>query len=195
MELPEPIKDLQELEFTRHRRIWLPFMKKYNIQSVCELGVFASQNFKRFLHGDPAIAVGVDLWRADGHPARNDSSFTQEKQDEMCEYSKSLMKRYPAMRLYRDYTHYAVYNFPDEYFDLIYIDADHSYEGCKQDLDDWWPKLKKGKFFIGDDYSYSHAPVTGVKFGVIPAVNEFAKKNNVTVYELPSHGWAIIKPE
>jgi hypothetical protein len=186
------IEGLKAIEIRRHRRIWGPWMIKNGIKSICEIGVFESQNFRRILEGNPVIAVGIDLWREDGNPARNDSGFEQDRLDQQCELFKSLMTN-PAVRLYRDYSFDAVQNFPDEYFDLIYIDADHSYDGVKRDLEDWWPKVKKGGYFTGDDYSHSYAPVTGVKFGVIEAVNEFCKKNNLTVHELPSHGWAIFK--
>lgn len=192
---PEVINDLNAVEFSRRRRIWAPWMEKYGIKRVCEVGVFASQNFKRFLHANPEVAVGVDAWIEDGNPGHNDSSFTQEKLDEQCEYFKSLMHRYPVMRLYRMYSDEAAKNFPDNYFDLIYIDADHSYEGCKKDLEAWWPKLKPGKYFTGDDYSHSHAPVNKLKFEVIRAVDEFAAKQGLPVYILTSNGWAIIKPD
>ena len=104
------------------------------------------------------------------------------------------MKDHPEVRLCRQYTFDAVKNFPDSYFDLIYIDADHTYEGCIQDMELWWPKVKSGRFFTGDDYSKYRAKVTGVVFGVVEAVNEFATKQGVQVYELPRHGWAMIKP-
>lgn len=189
----ETIKDLQALEFKRYRRVWKPFMVKYGIENVCEIGVFASQNFRRLLEGNPKVAVGVDAWLKDGNPAHNDNDFSQQQLDEQCEYFKGLMKKFPSVRLYRQYSDEAAKNFPDEYFDLIYIDADHSYEGVKKDLEAWWPKVKKGRFFTGDDYGEQHAPVVGVKFEVIRAVDEFAKNNSLTVYKLPSNGWAIIK--
>lgn len=191
----EPIKDLNELEIKRHRRMWKPFLQKYGIQSICEIGVFESQNFRRLLAGHPKIIVGIDSWTRDGNIGHNDSDYTQERMDAQCEYFKTLMLQFPSVRLYREYSYEAVKHFPDEYFDLIYIDGDHSYDGVRQDLEDWWPKVKKGRFFTGDDYSYSHAPVTGLKFGVIPAVNEFAEKRGLTVHKLTQNGWAIIKPE
>jgi len=189
----EPIRDLQALEEKRHRLIWKPFMEKYDIQSVCEIGVFESQNFKRMIEHNPRIAVGVDHWKDDGVIARNDSAFSQEKLDEMANYFKSLMSRNPNIRLCRQLSHEAAANFPDEYFDLIYIDGDHTYEGCYRDMQNWWPKLKKGRFFTGDDFTNRRAPMTGVEFGVVKAVQTFAKNYNLNYYEIPGRRWAIIK--
>lgn len=65
--------------------------------------------------------------------------------------------------------------FPNDYFDFIHIDADHKYEAVKQDLEAWYPKLKKGGVFCGDDYIVLYNNIEG-KYGVVEAVNEFAEK-------------------
>jgi hypothetical protein len=62
---------------------------------------------------------------------------------------------------------------PDESLDAVFIDGDHSYEAVKADLDKWWPKIRNGGQLLGDDYSSCHP-------GVPQAVNEFAKKHNIT---------------
>lgn len=169
-------------------------MEKYDIQSVCEIGVFESQNFKRLLESSPRIAVGVDYWRDDGIISRNDSAFSQDKLDNQANYFKYLMTKYPSVRMYRELSHEAVKNFPDEYFDLIYIDADHTFDGCYRDMINWWPKVKKGRFFTGDDFTERRSPMTNVEFGVVKAVQTFAKQNHLDYYELPGRRWAIIKP-
>lgn len=192
--MPEPIKDLLELEIKNKRRVWKPFMEKYNCQTICELGVFDGFNFMLMIEHNPKEAVAVDSWISDGNPARTDSGYPQEKLTEQFENFKKMTADKPFVKLYREYTFDAVKHFPDEYFDLIYIDADHTYEGCKKDMEDWWPKVKKGGFFTGDDYTRKRAKYTGVVFGVVEAVNEFGKTNNLTVHELTRHGWAIIKP-
>ena len=35
--------------------------------------------------------------------------------------------------------------------DLVFVDADHSYNGAKQDWDDWTPKLRRGGFIALHD--------------------------------------------
>jgi len=62
--------------------------------------------------------------------------------------------------------------FPDEYFDIIYIDASHDYESVKNDILAWSPKLKSGGYMCGDDYC------TGW-IGVYDAVNELFGKDNI----------------
>ena len=97
--------------------------------------------------------------------------------------------------------------FPDEYFDFIYIDADHSYEGVVRDIQAWWPKVKKGGLFCGDDYipddgdiwlTGQGEPVYAGKFGVRRAVNEFVAKNDLALYETTEEPywrqWYTFKP-
>ena len=43
--------------------------------------------------------------------------------------------------------------FPDEHFDWIYIDAQHTYKACYEDMEAWLPKLRHGGLFSGDDYA------------------------------------------
>jgi|6_EtaG_2_1085325.scaffolds.fasta_scaffold25614_1 hypothetical protein len=39
----------------------------------------------------------------------------------------------------------------DGELDLCFIDSDHSYEGCKKDIETYLPKIKKGGMMAGDD--------------------------------------------
>ena len=42
--------------------------------------------------------------------------------------------------------------FPDSYFDWIYVDGSHNYTSVRRDLDLYYPKVKKYGFITGDDY-------------------------------------------
>jgi len=39
----------------------------------------------------------------------------------------------------------------DDEFDFVFIDADHSYEGCSRDLKAWIPKVRTGGLVCGHD--------------------------------------------
>jgi predicted O-methyltransferase YrrM len=57
---------------------------------------------------------------------------------------------------------------------LVYIDADHSYEAVKRDIEIWLPRIRKGGIIGGHDYE------TAGKFGVKRAVDErFGKPDMV----------------
>jgi hypothetical protein len=61
--------------------------------------------------------------------------------------------------------------FPENFFDWIYIDGDHSYEGCKLDLNISKKIVKENGYILGHDYNYKFQ-------GVVDSVNEFVKENN-----------------
>jgi predicted O-methyltransferase YrrM len=64
-------------------------------------------------------------------------------------------------------------NFEDSFFDMIFIDGDHDYIGVKNDLINYFPKLKKGGIFAGHDYTED--------CGVPIAVDEFSTENNLKI--------------
>lgn len=71
--------------------------------------------------------------------------------------------------------------------DLLFVDADHRYTGVRQDIIDWYPKLKEGGIICGHDMERrldecdlarveAHCEVDladGLHYGVIRAVGEF----------------------
>lgn len=57
----------------------------------------------------------------------------------------------------------------DQPIDFLYVDGDHSYEGCKADLIGWSPHVRPGGIILGHDYE-TH---DGCLFpGVAKAVDE-----------------------
>ena len=61
---------------------------------------------------------------------------------------------------------------PDGYFDWIYIDGDHSYEGVKRDIDASLQKLRPGGLLVLNDYTV-WSPASMSRCGVARAVNAF----------------------
>lgn len=196
MDIPESVIDLRNLKIHKDKRVWRPFMEKYDCQTICEIGVFAGRNFFSMIEHKPKLAIAVDAWSEDGIASHNDSGYAQETLNELYKgfIARTADKSY--VKVYREYSAKAVKYFPNAYFDLIYIDGDHTYDGSLSDIENWYPKVKKGKFLIGDDYTRTIDPI-GIRYDVKGAVTDFAKKNNLDVYEIPGNkwatGWAIIK--
>lgn len=90
--------------------------------------------------------------------------------------------------------------FTNESLDFVYIDANHAYEFVKEDIDKWWPKVKKGGWLCGHDFLkidwwvdkafhdnkidkhiWSGNVYHGL-FGVNPAVEEFCKETGNNAY-------------
>lgn len=66
----------------------------------------------------------------------------------------------------------------DNVLDFVFVDADHSYKGCKSDIEAWTPTLKKGGLLGGHDYDNKKYPF-GVE--VKQAVDEAVAKNGWTL--------------
>lgn len=66
---------------------------------------------------------------------------------------------------------------PDNHLDWIYVDGEHSYEGCYADLVQAHKKVKAGGLILGDDFKWPKA--TWSKPGVTKAVNQFVDENNL----------------
>lgn len=89
-------------------------------------------------------------------------------------------------------SHVAASAFNGQRVSFVFIDADHSYEGVKADLEAWYPIVERGGLICGHDYLHKREIRNGA-FGVKRAVDEFAVKHGLDV---KVHGtvWWATKP-
>lgn len=78
--------------------------------------------------------------------------------------------------------------FKDNSLKFVFIDSSHQYEDVKNELEKWYPKVKKGGVLAGHDYHH-----TGEWAGVGKAVDEFCLKNNITLTPIGQLSWCINK--
>jgi len=194
-EINERIKDLEALGRCKTKRAWRPYLEKYHCDTVCEIGVEKGYNFKMMIEHTPKLAVAIDPWRNDGILSRN-SCRSQGDLDQRYETFKASMADKPFVKICRGLSFDVVKEFEDEFFDFIFIDADHTYEAVARDIADWYPKIKKGGALCGHDYVryFVKTDFGEYQFGVIRAVDEFVKNNNITTFfKLPRSTWGVIK--
>lgn len=136
------------------------------IQRVAEIGVYKSHTTKRVLRKckeDISQYWAVDIWQNSNHWLYRDR--TPEFWDGLYFYACGLMYWFPQLCVVRMDSLTAARLFPERYFDLVFIDADHSYEAVKADIKAWLPLVKDGGLLTGHDYG-------GKKTGVKKAVDE-----------------------
>lgn len=98
------------------------------------------------------------------------AQWSQGKLDEHLKIAKSLLDNFKYKIIWlRKKSVEAVEDLYDGELDFIYIDGDHSYEGICSDLELYWPKLKKGGLFCGDNMEVG---------AVANALKKFADKHD-----------------
>lgn len=135
--------------------------------AICvELGVAEGKFSEKLLQKREDIFLyGVDIYAGDrGH---NDEQHKKAL--------ARLAKFKNRHQLIRDTFSNAAYMFQDEFFDLVYIDGyAHTAQDNGRTLYDWYPKLKKGGVFSGDDYSLKYAANMGI-------IDNFCQEKNLKI--------------
>lgn len=160
----------------------LELLKKMPQHSVCaEIGVHVGDFANHILEQvQPKKLHLIDPWKYFEEDVYKDSyyggpSVSQQLMDERYTYTKERFKNEIAngtVVIHRDFSDAASVLFPEKYFDWIYIDGNHLYEYVKKDLSLYYPKIKPGGFFTGDDYGEGSWWRNGVKKAVMEAIKQ-----------------------
>jgi len=162
-----------------------------------EIGVFKGQFSKEILSRWEGTLYMVDVWRPLGNEY-DDASNHSAHINSFAETMNSIDGFEDRAIMIRTQSKKASEIFADESLDFVYIDANHAYDFVVEDLNLWFPKLKKGGIFSGHDYlginwyedkffapngkdkfiylNSGEDTVYAGTFGVNPAVDEFCQK-------------------
>lgn len=187
----------------RNREELPNFLKKLNLNNKgVELGSFKGEFGKTILSGWEGKLFMVDVWRPMSDEEYDDIS-NQKNHIDAYSIAMSNIRGFETRGfMLRMDGNEASKLFADESLDFVYIDANHTYEAVKEDLNNWYRKVKSGGLIMGHDYLPAYfyegkeeknqalytfpdgkpeeAKYTGM-FGVNPAVDEFAKNNDYLV--------------
>ncbi len=161
-------------------RVRRKLLKKMPKDSVCaELGVMDGLFSKEIIKiTKPKKLVLIDIWQVN---QTFSDPITQKEYNLKYNSVKEKFKLNPKVKIIKGRTD-SINTFPDNYFDWVYIDADHRYKAVKNDLENCYPKVKPGGYIIGDDYL--DASYKDMIWGVIEAVDEFVKTHEIKNFEV-----------
>jgi hypothetical protein len=144
---------------------------------VCEIGVFRGEFSDVILEKlKPTELHLIDVFEGEtcsGDKDGNNIIWTNLNY----EYER-LLEKYRennSIKLHKGKSLDILSKFENDYFDLIYIDGDHSYDGVKGDLKTAFEKTKRGGYICGHDYTPSMFE------GIVRAVNEFCIEKNIKI--------------
>jgi hypothetical protein len=174
----------------KHRKQIPTLYKELNARFVCEVGVLSGRHIKN-LASPGVVCFGVDRWEDDGAEGTNDAGYNLKA---CYKQARKVQAKKDNIVLLRMDSIEACYSFPPNFFDLVYIDANHVYEAVTEDIENWWTRIRPGGVISGHDYL--EFSLNDTTFGVKKAVDEFVSNANlelhITSEEFPS--WIIKKP-
>jgi hypothetical protein len=146
----------------RDRDIRACILSRIPRHAVCaEIGVYKGDFSELILERQPEKLHLIDPWKFEVGPAYAGSWYggtSGKSQARMDSIYKSVLSRFRSeitsgvVEVHRNTSAESCSQFPDNYFDWIYIDGNHQYEFVKLDLEMFVPKLKPHGLVAGDDY-------------------------------------------
>lgn len=132
-------------------------------------------DFEALIRELPKGAVVAELGSFQGGSARAILAGAEPRELHLIDRDFSNLRRDfvpdDVVRLHEGDSASTLGTFPDEHFDWIHIDADHSYAGVKRDIDEAKRKVKRDGLLVFDDYVFFSANEL-MPYGVIHAVHE-----------------------
>lgn len=136
---------------------------------VAEIGVAAGDRSRQILERcRPKKIFLVDPWTDNSKGGSSDISYHRIQDRMRYEIAAGVVE------LRRGHPHDVLQSFPDNTFDLAYIDAAHDYDTVCKDIENCYRIVKPGGIIAGNDYVRWVSPFA--RYGVVEAVNEFVNR-------------------
>ena len=172
---------------------------EHNVNTYLEVGVREGTTFYSRLPFIKQKAVAIDCWDLYETASQNDMNRARSEARKQYENLESKFRNNENIEIIKAFSNdqTIINKFMDGYFDVIFIDGDHSYKGVKEDLNNWWDKCNT--LFCGHDYMLSKTVWNGVECGVKQAVDEFIHEHKEQIKmsriftDSPNPTWFIWK--
>ena len=128
-----------------------------------ELGVWKARTYDYLLRNCPDLTlIGVDLYeQLPENEGDGKEKYITETSGRVWDHEKYwktvqelLIEFAPRAIFFKELTYTAANSVEDNTLDFVFIDADHSEEGVRNDIEAWAPKVKVGGSILGHDINW-----------------------------------------
>jgi predicted O-methyltransferase YrrM len=123
--------------------------------TVVEVGVWKGRSLSAILdvcRANQNRLYAVDTWQ----PDLRDAGYQEAALHDVAAIflqNLSVLGHLATVEIIREDSWRASEHFPDRSVDLVFLDADHSYESVRRDLLAWFPKVAQNGVLCGHDYT------------------------------------------
>lgn len=137
---------------------------------IGELGSWKGRSTNALATACKGVVYAIDTWEG-SKELRDDTNWMAKREDIFATFTENT-KQFTNIITNRKKGMEACHDYEDKSFDAVFIDAGHTYEEVKEDIDAWLPKAKM--LLCGHDYQQDFW------MGVVKAVDEkFGKPDEV----------------
>jgi hypothetical protein len=154
-----------------------------------EIGVAFGGHLEEILNNTKIeLAYAIDSYllsntTTDSFKKLNGIPFNQSDYESLFQFAKNRLQKFEnRIKFIRENSTNSL-SIIDHKLDMVFIDAEHSYDAVYQDTRNWIHKIKKGGILSGHDYD--HPNFLGVK----KAVDEFIKEFNLELNVERGYVW------
>lgn len=167
-----------------HWRILIDIIMENKCEKVAEIGIWKGSTTRNVL-SSPAKEVVKEYWAIDQwdkyYPGydRHVSGWDQETWDSLYFKTCKLLPYFPQLKVIKMTSVKAAKLFWKGYFDLVYIDSNHTHDFIKEDIEAWLPLIKRGGVIAGHDYAYCDGEGGRDRCDVKPVVDDRFGESNI----------------
>ena len=127
---------------------------RHKFTRMAEIGVRSGETTRFLLENCPDLSItAVDLWQT--MPAAPVETYEGWPHAENYAAVRKLAEKFPdRIHIRRVDSVDAAKFYSDGWFDLVFLDGDHSSVGISRDIDAWWPKIGDGGLLVGHDLTW-----------------------------------------
>lgn len=179
------------------RQIIIDSLPRHSVGA--EIGVNIGEFSKRIIkNASPVKLHLIDPWKVSDSPAHEETPFFGAKNVTQNDLDRRFTKVLNDLKeniesgqvvIHRELSGDAVSTFSADYFDFVYIDGDHSYQGVFSDLELYSEKVKNKGLLILDDY----APGNWWGTGIIDACHDFLTKHRNFIIDFKTSTQVVLR--